>query len=343
MKHKSEKNVTRRSFLASSAAAVAAASASARIDLKDGRLRIGLLGPGKHGSALLRAMETLGPQHNANVVAVHRDSLDTLIRDGANAVIIATPDHLHAATTVAAIEAGLHVYCASPMARTEEDVAIVREALGKSDRVYRVGLNLLLQSRWQAARSLVQSGIIGDLRWCSGTTYSNPKDLAWTSGWRTDSTCTLGAAAHHLHELWATCAFVTGAQRPVSADVLGGSFETETTLPDAFNLSADFDHGLHFNLDCRPCQYSTPHGIVRGSVGSLIIERECIVFMPEAIGDGRVHELWRTDHSPAQTALGEWLASIRTGSRCTIDADLSCTSSAVIARAMDVYRAEKSA
>jgi predicted dehydrogenase len=287
-------------------------------------------------------MDEIGPEHGAKIVATHRGSIDAFARADLDGVIIATPDHLHAETALAAIEAGLHVYSASPMARTGQEAAAVRDAMRNSDRIYQAGVDLVFEPRWHAARSLVQSGVIGDVRWCSGTTYMHTWDLDCSGGWKTNPQCTHGPAAHRLVDLWAVCAFMTGAKDALSVSSVGGSFQSKDPLPDAFNLSADFDHGVHFNLDCHPSRYSTPHAIIRGSTASLIIERECIVGMPEAIGDGKVYELWRTDGSPAPTALEEWLTCIRTGDRCTCNAEMGYQASSAIARAMDGYRSNVS-
>ena len=56
-----------------------------------------------------------------------------------DAVIIATPDHLHSPITVAAANAGKHVYCEKCMTRTEEDVWPMAEAVKRNGIVFQLG------------------------------------------------------------------------------------------------------------------------------------------------------------------------------------------------------------
>lgn len=333
--------ISRRTFFATGAAAIAAASASASNATSagaTGRIRIGLLGPGRHGTELLRAMDMLGRQHDAEVVVVHRNSLETVLRAKVDAVIIATPDHLHAALSIAAIEAGMDVYCASPLAQTELDAAAVRDAARASDCVYQLGGENVFKQSWRTARALVQSGVIGDVRWCSAS--ANPRDQLppGSGGWKTKTSCTNGHAAHALHELWSACAYVSGAGKPIAVSSMGGAFATDAPLPDALALSADFERGLHFNLDCNPARRGPAAATLRGSRGSLVVEPNRILAQPETLGGAELQEIWRNDGQQPQTALAEWLTCIRSRRECTFDVALGYGAAAGIARALDAYR-----
>ncbi len=334
--------ITRRTFFAASAAAIAAASANASKAPtvgSTGRIRIGLLGPGRHGTELLRAMDLLGREHDAEVVAIHRNSLDAVLHTKIDGVIIATPDHLHASLSVAALEAGLHVYCASPLAQTASDAAKVRDAARASDCVYQLGGECVFEPSWRAARALVKSGTIGDVRWCSGSANAPDQLLPGSRGWKTDASRTHGHAAHALHELWSACAYITGAGEPISVSSMGGAFAVDAVLPDALALSADFEHGLHFNLDCNPARRGPVSTTIRGSRGSLVVERNRILAQPETLGGAELQEVWRNDGQRPQTALAEWLTCIRSGDECTCSATLGYGAAVGIARAMDAYRA----
>ncbi|HEX7086431.1 MAG TPA: Gfo/Idh/MocA family oxidoreductase, partial [Vicinamibacterales bacterium] len=47
--------------------------------------------------------------------------------DGIDAIVIGTPDHLHAPVAIAAMRAGLHVFCQKPMAHTVHESARMAE------------------------------------------------------------------------------------------------------------------------------------------------------------------------------------------------------------------------
>ena len=56
------------------------------------------------------------------------------------AVVIATPTHLHKEIALAAIQAGKHVYLEAPMAHTIDDAKSIAKAAQGSSKVFQVGL-----------------------------------------------------------------------------------------------------------------------------------------------------------------------------------------------------------
>lgn len=57
------------------------------------------------------------------------------------AVVVATPSATHSALTMAALEAGKHVLCETPIALTVEDARAMETAAARTGRVLRIGLN----------------------------------------------------------------------------------------------------------------------------------------------------------------------------------------------------------
>jgi predicted dehydrogenase len=69
----------------------------------------------------------------------YRDYRELLAKEKPEIVIVATPDHWHALPTIAAVNAGAHVYVEKPIAHTiGEGQAMVRAARG-ANRVVQVG------------------------------------------------------------------------------------------------------------------------------------------------------------------------------------------------------------
>ena len=56
-----------------------------------------------------------------------------------DAVLIATPDHVHAIAALASIQAGKHVFCEKPLARTIYEVRRITEAARKAKVVTQMG------------------------------------------------------------------------------------------------------------------------------------------------------------------------------------------------------------
>lgn len=78
-----------------------------------------------------------------------------------DAVVIAIPDHSHAAATVAALRSGRHVYCEKPLTRTLSECRIVMETTRKTRRVTQIGTQIHAGANYRRAVELVRSGAIG--------------------------------------------------------------------------------------------------------------------------------------------------------------------------------------
>jgi predicted dehydrogenase len=96
------------------------------------------------------------------------DDLDRLLGSGIDAVLVLTPDHLHRPVAVAALEAGVAVFCEKPMATTVEDCdAILQAAERTGTRLY-VGHNMRHMPVVTQLREIIRSGRIGAVKavWC---------------------------------------------------------------------------------------------------------------------------------------------------------------------------------
>ncbi|GAA2093159.1 Gfo/Idh/MocA family oxidoreductase [Microlunatus panaciterrae] len=96
------------------------------------------------------------------------DSLDDLLASGLDAVLVVTPDHLHAQVAVPALRAGIPVFCEKPLATTIEDCdEVLRVAYETGTRLY-VGHNMRHMPVVTQMRDLITSGRIGAVKaiWC---------------------------------------------------------------------------------------------------------------------------------------------------------------------------------
>lgn len=96
-------------------------------------------------------------------VALTRDYREVLARRDVDAIILATPDHWHATITIAALEAGKHVYCQKPMVREPEEGPGVVAAEKKSGKILQVGSQYVSSQVFQKAKELFERGEIGQL------------------------------------------------------------------------------------------------------------------------------------------------------------------------------------
>jgi predicted dehydrogenase len=152
-------DLTRRTFLAQTAAATLASTASAAA--ASDKLTIGLIGPGGMGSNhlenLIRRKDIRFAyvcDVDANRLAAAAKRVDTsglgpvkAVKDmrtifddkSVDAVWIATPDHWHCPASLLAVEAGKHVYVEKPVSHNIREGRLLLDAARKHNKVVQVG------------------------------------------------------------------------------------------------------------------------------------------------------------------------------------------------------------
>src|SRR5213594_1443029 len=191
-----EKTMPRRDFVKSAAAGVAGlaaasipASSYARILGANDRVRVGIVGfSDRFRQALLPAFKAAGPPLNFEIVAVSdiwnrrrdegvaeiervmgakprafRNNEEMYAAKVADAVMISTPDFLHAYHGVEAIQAGKDAYIEKPLAHSMDQAIAIRDAVKKSDRVVQIGTQRRSAANYQAANESIRSGKFGDI------------------------------------------------------------------------------------------------------------------------------------------------------------------------------------
>lgn len=112
---------------------------------------------------------------------IYEDYRELLADPGIDAVVIATPEHLHPPMALAALDAKKHVYLEKPLAHTiEQGTAIVRSAEA-SGKVVQVGTQNRSNSLYQKAKEMVQQGMIGNVHYVRAFWYRNdvPSHPIW--------------------------------------------------------------------------------------------------------------------------------------------------------------------
>ena len=129
--------------------------------------RLGFLGVGWIGRNRLEAIERANVAEVAAVCDPAVDgalgSLDELLAAPLDGIVIATPSGLHAEQAIAALEAGLAVFCQKPLARTAAEAARVVDAARRADRLLQVDLSYRHVEAFRRAVELVAAGGIGDV------------------------------------------------------------------------------------------------------------------------------------------------------------------------------------
>jgi predicted dehydrogenase len=173
----------RRQFLASTAFA-AAAGANDRVNLA----LIGCGGRGRYVSGFMR--QAPGAQfaavcdvYDSNAAAARealapgaetfKDFRRVLDRKDIDAVVVATPDHWHAAITVLACQSGKHVYVEKPVSHNIREGQAMVAAARSSKRIVQAGTQHRSSAHIAEAASIVRNGELGPVHFVRVWNYVN--------------------------------------------------------------------------------------------------------------------------------------------------------------------------
>ncbi len=177
--------INRREMLALSTATVAALAGTRTRRVygypANETITIGTIGTGGRCRSLMRTMQNVPNVRYAGVCDVWdpqlerglemaapgavatKDYNELLARDDIDAVLIATPDHLHVPITIAACQAGKDVYVEKPLTHKLVEGQAVIDAQNRTKRIVLVGQQQRSMPHIQKARELVRAGRLGKI------------------------------------------------------------------------------------------------------------------------------------------------------------------------------------
>jgi len=92
------------------------------------------------------------------------DSLEALLADPAiEWVMVGSWNSAHCEHTVAAFEAGKHVFCEKPLATSIEDCVAMRDAWQASGKQFLIGFTLRFSPHYRKIKALLDEGVVGDI------------------------------------------------------------------------------------------------------------------------------------------------------------------------------------
>ena len=142
------------------------------------KTRVGIIGVGQIGKAHVKRYSEIDSvemvavvdidEAEANRVAavygipnVYTDFRELLQRDDMVAVDVCLHNNFHMPMTVAALEAGKHVYCEKPMAGAYIDAETMYRAAQETGQMLSIQLNTLYAKETKAAKALIDEGHLG--------------------------------------------------------------------------------------------------------------------------------------------------------------------------------------
>jgi predicted dehydrogenase len=182
---------TRRNFIGNVATGLAGSFATGRVLGANERLRIGVIGVGDRGTQLTREAVACADVELAAFADVYArrladatklapdaktyvDYRQMLDDSSLDAVLIATPQHLHAECFIAAMGAGKHVYQEKAMAFTLEQAKAMRAAYQRDgNRVVQIGHQHCSLGHVTDALNYLASGNVGHVTAIRASMYRN--------------------------------------------------------------------------------------------------------------------------------------------------------------------------
>src|SRR5437867_12900416 len=196
---RTSKNLTRRTFLKTAAAAASGAPFilpsriwAAQVKPND-RIALGFIGMGKQNSGLMGGflgkketqtiavcdVDTHRRDHAKKTVedhyarqtdsgsykgcAAYYDFRGLIGRNDIDAVVIATPDHWHAIIAIAAANARKHIYCEKPLCQSIHESQAMIRAVRKNNVVFQTGSMQRSSKEFRTACELVRKGVSGNI------------------------------------------------------------------------------------------------------------------------------------------------------------------------------------
>ncbi len=267
-----------------------------------------------------------------------RDYREILNRKDVDAVIIATPDHWHKDISVAAMNAGKHVYCEKPMVHDISEGPAVVEAQKKNKVVYQVGSQGLSSLGNEKAKELLKDGAIGQLNYAEGfwarmsptgawqypiPADASPKTVGWDAfvantnkrpfdatrffRWRNYRDYGTGVSGDLFVHLFSSLHFVTGSVGPNKVMSTGGLrfWKDGREVPDVMLGMFDYpqtpEHPA-FNLSLRVNFVDGTGGTnylrMVGSEGSMTVEWDKVTLYKNKLVADANDPLLQTKNGP---------------------------------------------
>lgn len=192
-------------------------------DLTMDKLRIGIIGLGRGAGHARRTAESdrcelvaiadiveeaaKGAAEELEAPAWYKDYNAMIEKEELDAVIISTPNHLHAPMSLDAMKAGLDVLVEKPMCNTMDEAKEIVRIANEGNRKLHVGYNYRWRPEYQKIKELMEDGTLGKLLYANCTIKTwRAKSYYEHAGWRTKWATQGGGvlmnqATHHLDSI----------------------------------------------------------------------------------------------------------------------------------------------
>ena len=382
---------TRRRFIGNVASGLAGTLAASTVLGANDRIRLGIIGAGDRGMQDVRdAMGCPNTEfvafcdiytkrlEDAKKVApaakTYLNYRDMLEDSSIDAVLIATPQHLHCEHFVASLEAGKHVYQEKTMAFTVEHAKRMRAAYQKaSGRVVQIGHQGCSSGQVTDAENFLASGNVGKVTAIHAHMYRNtphgkpqwsrpvyptmtPENIIWKSflgeapqhdfdanryvNWRFFWDYSGGNVYENMCHQLSFWYKVMGLQIPKSVNMTGGIYlwKDGREVPDTMNVSMEHPEELLFTWDSG--FGNSQLGISEDVLGAdgTISKAQQIRYTPQKVNlpDGK--EIMGNTPTAPRAHMQNFLDCVRSGKQPNCPFDVGFRVSIACRMAVESYR-----
>lgn len=203
--------------------------------------------------------------------------------DKIDAVAIVTPNHMHAAPAIAAMEAGFHVICDKPLTVDLKTALQIQETVKKTNKHFFLTHNYSAYPIIRMAKNMISQGKLGKIRliqaeyiqgWLATESDGTNKQASWrTDPKKSGAVGCLGDIGTHAFQL---AEFVSGLQcQQVIARL--NTFVPHRLLDDDAQILMDFGDGTKGMLWSSQVAIGQENGLslrIFGDKGSIIWHQE---------------------------------------------------------------------
>jgi predicted dehydrogenase len=254
----------------------------------------------------------------------YKDHRELLADKSIDAVVVASPDHLHKRHVIESLEAGKDVYCEKPLTYSVDEGLEIQAAVKKSGRLLQVGSQGMSSQTQRKAKEFIQSGRLGQVTviraaynrnsasgaWIYpippdaspetvnwnlflGSAPQRPFDLERFFRWRCYEDYSGGIATDLFVHLCTTIHFLMDAKMPSKVAAMGELYRWKESrdVPDTLHAILEYPEGFAVTLGSSfNNQFSSESSFqVLGTEGTLLIGFNSLRFVPES---GRENNEW---------------------------------------------------
>jgi predicted dehydrogenase len=382
---------TRRNFIGNVATGLAGSLATGQVLGANDRIRLGIIGIGDRGSQLAR--EAIACP-NTDLVAVSdiytrrledakklapgvRNYLDyrSLLEDKSiDAVLISTPQHLHAHCFIAAIGAGKHVYQEKTMAFTVEHAKQMRAAYERANGLtVQIGHQACSSGQVTDSANYLANGMVGKVTAIHAHMYRNTpigkpqwsrpvypdmtaENICWNSfigetserafdpnryiNWRYFWDYSGGNVHENMCHQLAFWYKVMGLRIPHTVSMNGGLYlwKDGREVPDTMNVSMEHPEDILFSWDSG--FGNNQLGVTEEVLGTdgTIAKGQQIRYLPQKVNRPEGTEMLGHAPTPPRAHMQNFLDCIRSGKETNCPFELGYRVSIACRMAVESYR-----